>query len=36
VLEETGYFGKGSPKPDDTAIKPFKVAVSDAEIKVKR
>jgi hypothetical protein len=33
VMEENGYFGKGSPKADDTTIKPFKVAVPDEELK---
>lgn len=33
-LEENGYFGKGTPKPDDTSIKPFKIAVSDEELKI--
>jgi len=34
VMEENGYFGKGSPKPDDQSIKPFKVSVPDEELKV--
>lgn len=34
VMESAGYFGKGSPKPDDTTIKPFKIVVSDEELKV--
>jgi hypothetical protein len=33
-LDENGYFGKGASKPDDTSIKPFKIEVSDEELKV--
>ncbi|KAH7718331.1 Protein W01A11.1 [Aphelenchoides avenae] len=29
AFPDTGYFGAGTPKPDDTAIKPFKIYVAN-------